>query len=49
MIQNIFVGAMAVIALGVVIFGWWLENGNTHTEHMADAKEAGKPQDSKEV
>lgn len=26
MVQNIFVGFMVLIAIGAVVFGWWLEN-----------------------
>lgn len=29
MVQNIFVGVLCVVALGVGIWGWWFDNGGS--------------------
>jgi hypothetical protein len=47
--QDILVGAMAVIAIGVGIFGWWLENGNHGKDSAKDAGETQEPETRKEV
>jgi hypothetical protein len=43
MMQDILVGAMAVIAIAVGIFGWWLENG---THGKDPAKDTAETQES---
>jgi hypothetical protein len=37
MIQNIFVGVLAVLAIGAGIFGWWLENRSTNEPPKAES------------
>ncbi len=36
MIQNIFVGVLCVTVLGVGVFGFWLDNGNSFKKDDSD-------------
>jgi cadmium resistance protein CadD (predicted permease) len=45
MIQNIFVGIMAVLAIGVGIWAMWLENGSTQEDSKTEAETPKKKKD----
>jgi hypothetical protein len=45
MIQNIFVGIMAVLAIGVGIWAMWLENGSTQEDSKTESETPKKKKD----